>query len=348
MSSAFARGRLARLMAPALVLAACSDGPERIAAPATTDAPALSAVVQGLTNREPGTTAPNASAGIVFCDLAFRNAAGKLRVRTVPVKLSPALFTADGATRRFACVGWNAGHKDPSALAVCEIPRTSAALEHLAAVFGARKVNGDRPNVRLASPTAAQSLATSADVALYEGEAAMCDPSMIQCECTDPYDTNCGGDGGGEWEGPDPGGYEAPGGDEYATPDGGYYLIDSGGAAVLAPGISCSGRIDNIHRSTHVPGALNVIASTSCSTPISQSVWTSIQRQSCFWIFCWWSTRGNGFDGGIVALVRAPAPAPCQTGWWRGTGRHEMFFGLNYWPPRATSNTYTSARVSWC
>jgi hypothetical protein len=188
----------------------------------------------------------------------------------------------------------------------------------------------------------------SADAALYEGDAAMCDPTMIVCECTDPYDPNCGADGGGEWEGPDPGGYEEPGSDEYVTPDGSYFIIDADGAAVLPPVITCSYRIDNIHPSTHVPGTLNVIASTSCSQAISQSVWTSIQRQACFWIFCWWSTRGNGFDAGIKALVRAPAPAPCQKGWWRGTGTHDMFFGLGYWPIRTTRTTNTYLRVSFC
>lgn len=331
MSRHLPRMRPVLLLGVSLLTVSCADGPVEVDVPGPANAPTLSGGrVDGIVGR-----APNPNSGMAFCDLAFRTPTGQFRVRTMPVRLSSEAFAGANGTVRFAYIGWNAAQTEPSTLAVCEVPGTEPALKQIAATFAARKVVGDHPNARLArGSTPAPAAALEDDVLLYEGDAGACE---IECVCEEP---DCGGGGGSEWEGPDPGGYDELSFDEQAL------FVE--GPITLPLVITCNSRIDHIHMSTHVPGNLNVIASTSCSQPISQSVIAELQRQSCFWIFCWWSTRGYGLDGGVQALVRAPAPAPCQSGWWRGRGTHLMSFGVNYSPMSATRGTYTYARVNWC
>jgi hypothetical protein len=337
MSRLRARFRPAVLVTSFLLTVSCADGPVEVAVPDSASASALAIGAGGRADdivRRP----PNPNSCIAFCNLAFQTPIGQFRMRTMPVRLSSEAFTGGAGTLRFAYIGWNAARTAPSALAVCEIPGSEVALEEIAAIFGAREVVGDHANARLTGPATAPAATASADVVLYEGDAGGCDPTMITCVCED---LSCGEDGGSEWEGPDPGGYDEPTWDEQAI------VVEE--PIVLPSVITCNSRIDNIHMSTHAPGDLNVIASTSCSQPISQSVISESQRQSCFWIFFWWSTRGpGGFDGGVKSLVRAPAPALCQTGWWRGRGTHLMSFGLGYTPMSATRGTVTYARVNWC
>jgi len=56
----------------------------------------------------------------------------------------------------------------------------------------------------------------------------------------------------------------------------------------------CYGQTDRPHKSTHVPGTINVVARTSCAVPVNEiCVKTRLYRWKCFGPFCWWSAVGN-------------------------------------------------------
>jgi hypothetical protein len=337
--------RLAALstFAGALLLASCSDFPAHPTAPTVAGS--------GFETLNPAGDPPDA-AGIVLCDLAVRNPAGQYRTRKAPVRVPNDLRHPDGVTVSFGFVGWAPGEPDPRRFATCRIPATEEAVEHFKTVFQA----GDRSGL----PVSLEALSGDSweyeirvldeSALLYYGDALYCDPYALidwGCECPD---FSCGGWGTGEGDeiGPAPVDGDVPDGGTTLIGDGGELLIADDGYAMTAPtAISCLGQTHNPHRSTHVPGTVNVIGQTSCTAPVSQSISVTISRQSCWWIFCWWSSRGWGYDGGFKTLARANAAAPCQTGWWRGASRHSVTPPLGYWPPTWSWTTRNTQYV-WC
>lgn len=97
---------------------------------------------------------------------------------------------------------------------------------------------------------------------------------------------------------------------------------------------NCQGQTDNPHKSTHVPGTVNVVARSSCGISVPTiRVITALQR----WNFPFWSTVGNSplVQSSPGSYVQTNAAATCVTDWYRGVSGHSVVgpdgftYGLN-------------------
>lgn len=295
-------------------------------------------------------TFPGAAVGVANCQLGVLTPSGAYRTKALPTRFPDKVSHPQGETVLAVYREWVNGLPDPARLVACQIPATPAAAqwfnEHFANGRATPAVarQGGRTSETGPAATTADPFTTSPAVE-YDGYAitvSECQPYELVSETGE----HCGGGdtGGGEWEGPAP--YEGESTD--ATVDGSAEYVqaynDSSGQYVMVQP-SCFGRTDNPHRSTHVPGTINVIAKTECNFVTSMSVSTNLQLQRCWGYVCWWSTQRRGYNSGVARFVRANAAAPCQTGYWRGFSGHTVVF-----PNGSSGSTYTGgyARISFC
>jgi hypothetical protein len=284
---------------PALVLTACADASHR---PATPTAPSSVVASSSMSSGR-----PDAATGLVFCALAVRSPSGRYRTKTVPVHVPREIFRASGRTVIFGIRGWIAGSPDPVRLAQCEIPDTVAAAEWFKRAFGVGRgpIAASAAQAGSASAFSTSTANTDDGVTIYD-VAGDCDPYAIvdyDCGCVDG---SCDGweDGGEEWEGPPPSEPEQP-----------EFTLDAGT-------ISCWGQTDYPHRSSTVPSNANVHARTGCPVLLPISVTLSLQRWSCFWVICWWSTVGSNYAENVAFQVGTNAAGVCKRGWYRGRAYH--------------------------
>ncbi|HEX6746493.1 MAG TPA: hypothetical protein VF092_04195 [Longimicrobium sp.] len=324
----------------ALLMAGCADAPRRLTGPESAELPGARG-------------APSTNTAIVACKLAVRMPSGSYRTKELTVRAPRHIADPAGKTVTHGYREWVTGLPDPVRLVMCEVPATPAAEEWFRTVFPGvqASVAGSAPGARspLATLVTAADAFTTSPAVVYDGLGRR---AMVECEPYEQLAVDCsGGDtGGGEWEGPPPPD-EEPGdaaidasGDPVAAMAEG---AEGGGAAAAIP-ITCAGQTDNPHRSTHVPGMVNVIGRTTCSAPIPISVSVALQRQSCVWIFCWWSSRASGYNATTGTFVQANAASFCQTGYWRGRSTHSATPGFGYWPPSATWSTARTSYISYC
>jgi hypothetical protein len=334
----------------AVLQAACADAPQ-----VTAPDPAQDATAERV--------GPSATYAVATCEVAIHTVSG-WRTRTVPVRLPASIRHPGLRTAKYGYRGWTPGEADPGSLMLCDLPATAAAGEWFRSTFvrgrsGSTDTRADGPVFSTAS-TATPETFTTEPAEVYDGPAMVaCEPYAVQsgdeadvgqsvsedCGCTTP---DCSGwEEGGEWEGPAPtdpepveGSIEGDGSGAAApspAPDGsGEYLI------VAA---SCYGQTDLPHRSTHVPGSVNVVARTTCNFPTAMTVSTSLQRQKCLWIFCWWSSLSSGYYAGTGLSISTNAAAFCQKGWWRGSSSHTAVF-----PTGGTGYAWTANAnyISFC
>ncbi len=91
--------------------------------------------------------------------------------------------------------------------------------------------------------------------------------------------------------------------------------------------ITCTGTIDNPHKSTHVPGTINVEDSIRCTAPVTQlSIQTGEYR--------------NGFLVGSVpthnngqSVLAGAYAIPCVSGVYIGAAAMNVIFPPGYFPP---------------
>lgn len=302
---------------PALVLAACSDASLPITAPPRAPGQVAS--------NAPGDRPPSLAAALVFCDVAMRAPSGEYRHRSMPIKVSRDIFDPSGKTVKVGFRGWVKGASDPTSLTLCQIPATEAAAEFFNNLFSV-DASLAPPEANWAPATATptsggprRAYATAAAVPVYDAAPA-CELTAIICDpVPDPVPVP-------EWEGPPPLVEEPPDvpmGDA-PLPMGVAPYIDGTGLYYAAV-ISCYGQTDYPHLSG-TPGFfgnVNVHGRTVCNIPTSISVTTSLSRQKCFWIFCWWSGVGYGANARFGTFVETnAASAGCSRGWYKGSSFH--------------------------
>ena len=91
--------------------------------------------------------------------------------------------------------------------------------------------------------------------------------------------------------------------------------------------ITCTGKIDNPHKSSHVPGTVNVEASVTCTAPVSAlSMQTGLYRNGIL--------VGSYSNGNTGSPVLAGAFAtPCVKGTYIGAAAVNVIFPPGYLPP---------------
>lgn len=358
----------------AAVVAACSDVPGRVTAPAPDAA-------QPVASR--GGAAPN----VAMCRIAVRSPSGAYLTRTAEIRMPKRIVKVGAESTPFAYRGWKEGESDPVRLALCDIPATPEAEEWFAQLFsGKRSVSVYRGTSgrSLGRPVKeAAGARTTVTASTYDEYSEACLPYETQQAydgegATASVDYGCGGGGGGgwetgeEWDGPAPTEPEyveeavevtrdpaAPKSEEpeYA-PDAALgpeeVALDEEQAAALAAGvpISCYGQTDNPHRSG-TPGSThnaNVHGRTVCNIPVRMTISVMLQRQRCIWYFCWWSSVGSPGNGGplFTNRLQRTSHALCQVGWWRGYSQHTVTPPLGYWPPYGSFSSSRTAYISQC
>jgi len=91
--------------------------------------------------------------------------------------------------------------------------------------------------------------------------------------------------------------------------------------------ITCTGQIDNPHKSSHVPGTVNVEASVHCTAPVfSLNMQTGLYRNGIL--------VGSYSNGNTGSSVLAGAFAtPCVKGTYIGAAAINVVFPPGYIPP---------------
>jgi hypothetical protein len=297
--------------------------------------------------------------GLVKCDLAVLKPSGGYRTRAVIIKLPAIIHEPHAGTKKAGYRGWAEGVPDPVRLAVCEIPATVVGDEWFRTLFSGGRTTGGSRTATL--PNSAKPAATTAGASttemmtVYDVEVAqVCAPQYAIEEVVD-WGCECGPDcegwdddrGEGEWEGPPPADLDDPDASLIVEPDASAEL-SSGELAYMVP-ITCYGQTDNPHRSgtTGYYHNANVHGRTVCSAPIQMSVNVMLQKQKCYWAFCWWSSVGTpGLKSGVSVKLESNSPALCSTGWWRGRSHHAMTFPPGYWPASGSYYTYRSNYIT--
>ncbi len=234
----------------------------------------------------------------------------------------------------FGFRGWMEHGSEPAQLALCEIPRSAAAVHWARTLF-----SGGSPSSQRAAELARRAgsrVVSTGEVILYDGgvvhgsffdsnELMDCGIYIMSLATCEPWGP------GGTWEGPDPEDPTDPDGDFVLYPDAPFYY--EGDALVYQPVIRCTGTTDRAHLSHHVPGTVNVEGHTRCTGPVpSLSVTVKLQRQRCWLIFCSCSTVAISAPATASGVrVKTNAAAICFTGWWRGQSHHAVTFPPGYW-----------------
>lgn len=287
----------------------------------------------------------------VRCEVALRIGPDRYRTRSTEVQAPPGIFQGAARTVTFGFRGWAEESPDPVQMVSCEIPDTPAALQWFERLFSA----GSVPDGKAAALArrADVRVVGSRNVVTFDGNvlqdrymeqviAPECEIYLMSVAPCEPWDD------GGTWEGPAPEDPWDPDPEYSAAPDQPYFY--DGEAYFYAPVIVCQGTTDSAHPSSHVRGTVNVVGRTVCSSAVpSLSVTVSLQRQSCWWFFCWWSTVSTGAPAvGSGVRVQTNAATICSSGWWRGQSRHTVSYPPGYfpWSWSGTSTSRYSTRIT--
>ena len=295
-------------------LAACSA--DRAVSPEKEITPALSAGV-GAGDAARSTQSIPQPADFVRCEIANRSPDGSYRTFVAGFRIEKSLQHGSNNRVRYT-LPREAEQPDPSNIVACEIPATPAAEAYFNRVFKAAERSSEKGFSTLPdAPSMPQAVATAMRAYMLEE----CPPEAVQC---DP--------GSGEWPGPPSSEPDIPAGPVYTS------------AAVPL----CWGNLQDIHRSVHVPGTINVVATTTCPQTQPLGVNVQISRKSCIWFYCWWSGFPSGYQYATSdTFVSANSAGPCKVGTWRATSSHWAIYPGMLIPSWAPNDRVTSY-VAWC
>jgi hypothetical protein len=94
--------------------------------------------------------------------------------------------------------------------------------------------------------------------------------------------------------------------------------------------ITCTLSIADPHQSGHVPGMVNVVATWSCTSPVSSlSMTVTLYRNGS-------QVAQGSFANAGKASLKGNAAAPCVSGSYYGTAGGTVVFPPNYEPPSST------------
>jgi hypothetical protein len=108
--------------------------------------------------------------------------------------------------------------------------------------------------------------------------------------------------------------------------------------------ISCEPSGDNVHKSSHVPGTVNVIVKVNCTAPVAEIFVTAGLEH---WNGAAWelvSTSGPS-DVGESSGLSENAATTCRTGWWIGWISYEVVFPPGFAPPDGGSQGTVGKQV---
>ena len=106
--------------------------------------------------------------------------------------------------------------------------------------------------------------------------------------------------------------------------------------------ITCSLRVDNPHKSHHVPGAVNVEAIAQCSSTVSGiSMMVGLARNGVVLTTPTFRSAGKAF-------LKGNAAAPCVSGTYQGAAAATVIFPPGYIPSTGTLNGNSSRLPIGC
>ena len=102
--------------------------------------------------------------------------------------------------------------------------------------------------------------------------------------------------------------------------------------------IICNLRVDNPHKSSHVPGTVNVVARFNCTSSVSGIQMTvTLERDGV-------EVARSPVNSSGSASLRGNAATPCINGTYQGTARAVVTFPPGHWPSTTTLDE-TSSRI---
>lgn len=112
------------------------------------------------------------------------------------------------------------------------------------------------------------------------------------------------------------------------------------------PDITCTLTVDYAHRSTHVPGTINVQGNHVCDSSVSQlDITVQLQKKACT-PTCIWVNYGQAGSASKIggSSVTANSAGNCTNGTYRGYATGVVYFPPNYVPTRDTSSAAGTAK----
>lgn len=116
--------------------------------------------------------------------------------------------------------------------------------------------------------------------------------------------------------------------------------------SVSAMQVSCYGQTDQPHRSTHLPGSVNVIGRTVCDAPVIRlALEIRLYHYECWWqwwppgwVCNWVQKTFMPYSNNGLPSIQGDAAAPCEPGDWGATTVHWVTWPDGYTARGSTGN----------
>jgi hypothetical protein len=126
------------------------------------------------------------------------------------------------------------------------------------------------------------------------------------------------------------------GGDDAGTQSTGFTITAApSGSNSVANVITCTGNVQHPHKSSHVPGTVNVVVTVTCtqSVPVI-GIRAALYRDT---VLVADSGQSNFYD---VSFAQTNAAEPCHTAWYQGWMGFTVVFPPGYNPPDGSASGF--------
>jgi hypothetical protein len=114
------------------------------------------------------------------------------------------------------------------------------------------------------------------------------------------------------------------------------------GRAVVEQTITCTPNVQNPHKSTHVPGTVNIVATISCTAPVP-----TLQVNAALYYNGLLAAQ-SGYNNVAGSYAQNNAAVPCANGTYQGWGGFVVVFPPGYTPPSGTTSGFGNAVSITC
>lgn len=102
--------------------------------------------------------------------------------------------------------------------------------------------------------------------------------------------------------------------------------------------ITCTITVQNPHKSSHVPGTINVISRVQCTAPVAGIA----SALGLYWNYSTLVSSNSATNTGVAAL-QINTTTPCVNGTYDALGLATIFFPAGYTPPTGDIGAWSSA-----